>query len=175
MQRERIRVVKKQYMTKLSKAIALNSLFIMILILMAGCDHTGKEIEQSYGKYKYEDSDGQTEIIEINQDEIKFDNVDVNALKGIKATFEAQKEINKLEKEGMVVDDNKKKDLKEKYFEEIDWSSFYNQSFSYNAEYEEESQAVYFESVTENDNEIYFSYDLKHKTLTVYNIEFTKD
>lgn len=163
------------FMTRLSKEIIRISLLILMLMLLDGCDHTANEIKQAYGKYVYENSAGKTEIIEINQDEIRFDNVDVNALKEIKATFEAQREINKLEQEGKVVDENQRKTIKEKYQGEIDWSDFYNQSFSYNAEYEEDSQAIYFESVTGNENEMYLSYDLKHKMLTVYTIEFKKD
>ena len=47
-------------------------------------------------------------------------------------------------------------------------------SFKYNAEYEEDSQAVYFESVAGNEYELYFSYNLKYKTLTIYGTEFKK-
>ena len=155
------------------KKITLIGILSIMLLLLGACGKVSK-VEDAYGKFEYDNADGSKAYIIIEKDEITFDNVNIDELKKTKVAFEVQKEVTRQEQKGNSLSDEDKTELEEKYNQEIDWNSFINASFQYNAEYEEDTQAVYFESATGNQNELFFTYDLKYKTITIYNTEFTK-
>ena len=157
------------------KKIVICLCLCMFTLLFAACGNGKSTVKESYGTFEYENADGSVASIVINKDEVCFQNVKVEELKNAKVEFEVHKEVMNLEKErNEKVDEKEKEEIYEKYNSEIDWSNFVDASFKYNAEYEEDSQAVYFESVAGNEYELYFSYNLKYKTLTIYGTEFTK-
>lgn len=142
--------------------------------ILGGCGDSNHE-KETYGTFEYENADGSIATITVNEEEITFQNVNIDEMKNAKIEFEVHKEVMRLEKENYEkVDEEEKALIREKYNSEIDWSSFEDGSFKYNVEYDEDSQSVWVESATGNEYEMYATYDLKYETLTIYNMEFSK-
>lgn len=148
-------------------------LLVVFMLVLGACGKTDN-LAEAYGSFECQNADGSTSGIVIDKEAVQFENVNMDELKNIKVAFEVQKEVAALEREGATVDEQAKEEMSQKYNKEIDWSNFIDAKFEYAAEYEEDSQTVYFESVTGNQNELFFSYDLKYQTLTIYNVEFIK-
>ncbi|MBE5865865.1 MAG: hypothetical protein E7292_06570 [Lachnospiraceae bacterium] len=152
----------------------------VVIVLLTGCMlllgacSNANNFAKAYGSFEYINSDGSASGIVIDKEAVQFENVDMDELKNMKVAFEVQKEVAALEREGVTVDEQKKEDIRQKLNQEFEWSGFGDAKFEYTAEYEEDSQTVYFESVTGNQNELFFSYDLNTQKLSIYNVEFAK-
>lgn len=152
----------------------------VVTVLLTGCmlvlGACGKadNLAKAYGNFEYLNPNGSASAIVIDKEAVQFENVDMDELKNIKVAFEVQKEVAALERDGVIVDEQKKEDIRQKLNQEFEWSEFADAKFEYTAEYEEDSQTVYFESVTGNKNELFFSYDLNAQKLSIYNVEFAK-
>lgn len=152
-------------------------LFVLLgaFAFILGACGDSNHIKESYGTFEYENTDGSIATITVDEEEITFQNVNVDEMKNAKVEFEVYKEVMRIEKENFEkVDEEEKEEIRAKYDSEIDWSSFEDGSFKYNVEYDESSQSIWFESDTENEYEMYGTYDLKYETLTIYNVEFNK-
>ena len=158
----------------MKKKITLIVLLCVFSFILSACGDSDN-VKESYGTFEYENTDGSLATIIIDEEEITFQNVNIDEMKNAKVEFEVYKEVMRLEKESSEeVAEEEKEAIRAKYNSEIDWSSFEDGSFKYNVEYDESSQTIWFESVTENEYEMYGTYDLKYKTLTIYNVEFRR-
>ena len=156
------------------KKLKLYMLLGIFTIILGGCGDSNHK-KETYGTFEYKNIDGSIATIIVDEEEITFQNVNIDEMKNAKVEFEVYKEVMKLEKENFEkVDEEEKEQIREKYNSEIDWSSFEDANFKYNIEYDEESQSVWVESATGNEYEMYATYDLKYETLTIYNVEFSK-
>lgn len=144
-----------------------------MILNIGGCSFSKNKEEEAYATYEYQNKNGEMAEICINEDEISFHNIDVSVIQKKKAAMLQLKEGKKQEAEGKTLSDEEKKELLEQCMTKVNVDALKECSSAYSSEYVEESQAVYFDMEIENES-ITIIYDLKHKTLNYYDMEFLK-
>lgn len=150
-------------------------LLFCLSFIICGCSSSNRVYNEVYGTYKYQADNGNEQIIVVEKDNIRFEGLDLEKIKEKKAAINFAKKKSELEQEGKSLSEEESEKLIKEYTKNINLNNFLNSSFcEYKSDYSEDTQEVYIETVTKNAEELFLVYNLKKKTITLYDTIFER-